>query len=247
MAIPDESPVFPSAPGPLSDMPPEYAERRGTNSLGRVGLRSGHQAVLLVTHADVAAARNDVRLSHDLTEPASARPLEGMSFRDDPEFLLNLEGGNQAVAIAVRAGLTDETVYDDPEAVRFGRKVLASLYFGGGLHCCIGAHLAKDVPQSAIAMAWLDCDTVLDMHSLPKQAMRALDDHVFVQPFSHTYWPEPGLEYLDGAEYNSPPRFSPDGYKAAIRDGTARPTQGFVYLRGTYGFVRFQNGAERRA
>lgn len=87
-----DAPPFPFAPGPLSSVPPEYAKHRATCPFGRVRLRSGHDAVLLVSHADAVAALGDTRLSHDLTAPHSPRLAAGLSYRDDPEIILNLEG-----------------------------------------------------------------------------------------------------------------------------------------------------------
>jgi len=71
---------------------PLYAERRAQCPMGHVRLTSGHDAVLLVTHRDVLAALADPRLSHDLTEPGSARITPGASFLDSKTALLNKEG-----------------------------------------------------------------------------------------------------------------------------------------------------------
>ena len=92
MAMFDTLPAFPFAPGPLSSSPAEYAQRRAACPFGRVRLRSGHEAVLLVTHADAAAALGDARLTHDLSAPGSPRLTTGLSFRDDPNVILNMEG-----------------------------------------------------------------------------------------------------------------------------------------------------------
>ncbi|MGP4047419.1 hypothetical protein [Streptomyces sp. 2A115] len=92
MAVYHEVSAYPFAPGPLSGLPAEYAERRAHCPFGQVRLPSGHDAVLLVTHADAAAALADVRLSHDLTAPGSPRVTVGPSFLDDPETLLNKDG-----------------------------------------------------------------------------------------------------------------------------------------------------------
>ncbi|MCX4705499.1 cytochrome P450 [Streptomyces sp. NBC_01373] len=92
MAVYHEVSAYPFAPGPLSGLPAEYAGRRARRPFGQVGLPSGHDAVLLVTHADAAAALADVRLSHDLTAPGSPRVATGPSFLDDPKTLLNKDG-----------------------------------------------------------------------------------------------------------------------------------------------------------
>ncbi len=57
-----------------------------------------------------------------------------------------------AVVIAVRAALGDPDVYEDPDTVRFDRKIAAPLYFGGGPHFCIGSHLAKAELEIALAV-----------------------------------------------------------------------------------------------
>ena len=92
MTMTGDLPVVPFQPAPLSGVPAEYADRRARCPLGKVRLRSGHEAVLVVRHDDAVAALGDVRISHDLTAPGSARLAEGPSFRDDPDILLNIEG-----------------------------------------------------------------------------------------------------------------------------------------------------------
>ena len=92
MTIPGAIPDFPFAPGLLSSSPHEYAEWRATCPFGKVRLRSGHEAVLLVTHADAMMALSDTRLTHDLTAPGSPRLTTGLSFRDDPNIILNMDG-----------------------------------------------------------------------------------------------------------------------------------------------------------
>jgi cytochrome P450 len=92
IAVYHEVSAYPFAPGPLSELPAGYAERRARCPFGQVRLPSGHDAVLLVTHADAAAALADVRLSHELTAPGSPRVTDGESFLDDPETLLDKDG-----------------------------------------------------------------------------------------------------------------------------------------------------------
>lgn len=92
MARHDDVPAFPFPPGPLSSSPPEYVERRASCPFGKVRLRSGHESVLLVTHADAMAALGDVRMAHDLTAPGSPRLTTGLSFRDEPNIILNMDG-----------------------------------------------------------------------------------------------------------------------------------------------------------
>ena len=85
-------PDFPFKPGWLSAPPEDYAARRAGCPAGRVRLRSGHEAVLLVTFADALAALGDTRLTHDLVPPGSPRLAHGRSFRDDPDVILNKDG-----------------------------------------------------------------------------------------------------------------------------------------------------------
>ena len=82
---------FPFPPGPLSDIPPDYRECDDV-PFSRVALPSGHEAVLIVRHADAAAALAEPRLTHDLTAPGSPRLAVGPSFRDQEGFILNMEG-----------------------------------------------------------------------------------------------------------------------------------------------------------
>lgn len=83
---------FPFPAGPLSDLPREYRVTTDSCPFRRVTLASGHEAVLVVRHADASAALADPRLSHDLTAPGSPRLVSGPSFRDQEGFILNLEG-----------------------------------------------------------------------------------------------------------------------------------------------------------
>ena len=89
----DAEPVaFPFPPERRAELRELYAERRASCPLGGVRLPSGHDAVLLVRHADVAAGLADTRLSHDLTAPGSPRAFVGSSFLDSPDGLLNRDG-----------------------------------------------------------------------------------------------------------------------------------------------------------
>jgi cytochrome P450 len=89
----DAGPVaFPFPPERRAQLRELYAERRSSCPMGRVRLPSGHDAVLLVRHADVAAGLADTRLSHDLTAPGSPRTVVGTSFLDSPDGLLNRDG-----------------------------------------------------------------------------------------------------------------------------------------------------------
>lgn len=43
------------------------------------------------------------------------------------------------------------------------------------------------LPNDCTAVAWLDCDVILERDDWPQRALAALDDHVLVQPFDHAY------------------------------------------------------------
>lgn len=87
---------LPALPFPSHSLTPpaEYAERRTTCPLGHVRLPSGDPAVLLVTYKDVAAAMADPRMSHDLTGPDAPRMTIEPSFFQDPDVVLNKDGGD---------------------------------------------------------------------------------------------------------------------------------------------------------
>lgn len=83
---------FPFPVGDPLGISVEYAERRARCPFGMVRMPTGHDAVLLTTYRDTAAALADPRLSHDLTAPGSPRMFFGPSLFDDPNNLLNMEG-----------------------------------------------------------------------------------------------------------------------------------------------------------
>ena len=84
--------TFPFAEGPLSSIPPYYAERRASCPFGEITLASGQCAVLLVDYRDVAAALANPAFSHDLTAPGSPRIFPGESLLDVPDLIMNMEG-----------------------------------------------------------------------------------------------------------------------------------------------------------
>jgi cytochrome P450 len=45
---------------------------------------------------------------------------------------------------------TDEGEFDDPEVVDFDRRVNRHLAFGGGVHRCLGSHLARQELRIAL-------------------------------------------------------------------------------------------------
>ncbi|MEV1023675.1 cytochrome P450 [Streptomyces sp. NPDC050264] len=83
---------YPFDAGRVGDQDAEYARRRRSCPFGTVRLPSGHDAVLLTRHEDVAPGLADPRLSRDLTAPGAPRIYLGASLMDDPEVLGNMEG-----------------------------------------------------------------------------------------------------------------------------------------------------------
>ena len=47
------------------------------------------------------------------------------------------------VSVGLGSANTDERFWDDPDTVDFGREVNKHLAFGGGIHRCLGSHLAR--------------------------------------------------------------------------------------------------------
>jgi hypothetical protein len=74
----------------------------------------------------------------------------------------------------------------------------------------------REVPSDTPAIAWLDCDIVLDADDWAERAVRALDDHVLVQPFSRAHWLEPDSERFDPLELVATPR---RGFGRIVMDG----------------------------
>jgi cytochrome P450 len=63
---------------------------------------------------------------------------------EDVELPSGTIKSGQAVVIEVSSAARDETVFPDPDSVRFDREDPAPLpIFGSGAHYCLGAHLAK--------------------------------------------------------------------------------------------------------
>ena len=103
--------AFPFPPEKGGRIREVYAERRARCPMGRVRLPSGHDAVLLVRHDDVAAGLADTRLSHDLTAPGSPRIVTGSSFLDTPDGLLNKDGpGHLRIRRIVAATFTPRRI-----------------------------------------------------------------------------------------------------------------------------------------
>ena len=90
-------------------------------------------------------------------------------------------GAGQCVLAAQIYGL-DEEKLDDPRTVDFNRPISAHLVFGGGLHRCLGSHLARleirvfleewtrMIPRFSVGVEGetkVDCGAVWVPHSLP--------------------------------------------------------------------------------
>src|ERR1700761_8292338 len=91
MQASDSLPIFPFPPGPLLDPPEQYARRRAECPFGKVRLPSGDSAILLVRHADVAAAVAEPRLSRNHVLPGARQHSGEPNFLDDPTLLINQE------------------------------------------------------------------------------------------------------------------------------------------------------------
>ena len=57
--------------------------------------------------------------------------------------------GDQVTALLGAANL-DEAEFDDADVVDFGREVNRHLAFGGGVHRCLGSHLARQELRIAL-------------------------------------------------------------------------------------------------
>ncbi|WNI18947.1 cytochrome P450 [Actinacidiphila sp. ITFR-21] len=87
------APRFPWPPGPFGGEPREFAQRREQCPFGRVSLRSGHEAILALDYADIAAAIGDTRLSRNaLTKPGAPRWTKASNIFTDPISLVNQDG-----------------------------------------------------------------------------------------------------------------------------------------------------------
>lgn len=61
----------------------------------------------------------------------------------------DVEVAGQVVLMVLGAGNRDPEVYIDPESLPITRRQAASLSFGGGLHFCLGAPLARDLGRTS--------------------------------------------------------------------------------------------------
>ncbi|MDN3358593.1 cytochrome P450 [Actinomadura sp. DC4] len=84
----DDLPLFPFPPGPVMEPPPEYAERRSGCPFGKVAMRTGGEAILLVRHRDIAAATASPLMSRNHARPQVPRG-NSPDFLYAPDLLIN--------------------------------------------------------------------------------------------------------------------------------------------------------------
>ena len=77
--------------------------------------------------------------------PATRRVLH-----EDAEFGGYLIPKNTELLLCIASAHRDEAVYPDPDRFDITREQMSNLAFGGGIHFCLGAHLARLEAQIAI-------------------------------------------------------------------------------------------------
>ena len=112
-----------------------------TNLVGNVMLgflRQPDQIELLRTQPELAANLADEALRYDGTAQMVARQTK----QDYPIDGVTIPAG-QTVFIMIGAGNHDPSRYDDPDRLDLTRTEIRPLSFGGGVHFCLGAALAR--------------------------------------------------------------------------------------------------------
>ena len=66
-----------------------------------------------------------------------------MLFRSDTELSGCPIAADEVVSVVLGSANTDERAWDEAEAVDVDRRVNKHLAFGGGVHRCLGSHLAR--------------------------------------------------------------------------------------------------------
>jgi cytochrome P450 len=84
----DDLPLFPFSPGPVMEPPPEYAERRAECPFGKVRMRAGGEAILLLRYRDIAAAIASPLMSRNHARPEVPRG-NSPDFLYAPDLLIN--------------------------------------------------------------------------------------------------------------------------------------------------------------
>ena len=118
----------------------------------------------LLANSLVALLRNPAQIGHLAGDPA--RAVEELLRYDSPAQLLSrvvyepveiggttVEPGERVVAY-LGAGNRDPERFDDPETLDLTRADAAPLSFGGGIHYCLGAPLARLEARVALPALW---------------------------------------------------------------------------------------------
>ncbi|MEU8684184.1 cytochrome P450 [Streptomyces sp. NPDC048611] len=127
-------------------------------------LIAGHETTVnLIANGTLALLRNPDVLARLRTDPDLATPLVEEVLRHDPPVqmsgrsaLADIDLGGTTIPkgsrirLLLAAGNRDATRFDDPERFVPDRRDNAHLGFGGGLHYCIGATLARAEAQIAL-------------------------------------------------------------------------------------------------
>jgi cytochrome P450 len=118
----------------------------GAISLGvRSLLRHPDQLARLRAHPELIKTCVEECLRYDTSIPMTMRILH-----EDAEFGDQRIPVDTPVAALIAAAQRDPAVYDEPERFDIGREAAPVLAFGGGIHYCLGAHLARMEMQAAI-------------------------------------------------------------------------------------------------
>ena len=85
----------------------------------------------------------------------------------------------QTVSVMLASANTDERAWDDPDAVDFDREGNKHIAFGGGVHRCLGSHLAR----MELRVALEEWHAAVPEYSLPEgielhysQGLRSVDN-----------------------------------------------------------------------
>lgn len=85
-----------------------------------------------------------------------------------------------AVFVALGAACRDEEVYPEPDRIDIGRRIAKPLSFGGGIHMCLGALLARSEVKTCFALllerfADLEITPGVQPHYRPSATIRILE------------------------------------------------------------------------
>ncbi len=118
----------------------------GAIALGvRALLQNPDQLALLRERPELIKTAVEECLRYDTSIPITVRVLH-----DDCEFGDHTIAKDTPVVALIAAGQRDPEVFSDPNRFDITRKQAPVLAFGGGIHHCLGAHLARMEMQKAI-------------------------------------------------------------------------------------------------